>query len=770
MKLDIVGPNLEINSSGKEHFFGISKEHEAIVLDILRSKMYKNPVESICREITSNSRDAHREVGKHDVPVEIEVTSDHLLMNSSDEVIIFRDFGPGIKPEDIPAVYVLMGESTKRHTNELTGGFGIGGKTPFAYSDFFQINSHYGGERRVWIAAVDESKRGKMFEFAEMRSSTDLTGVEVIVPIKRRDIEQFWKATIRSCWLWETKPHFKGFKKNISYTAHPNDRWPEYDVLYRGDRCDVISFTANKALAKVFPVTAVVDEIPYQIDLNQLDVDFEVKGYGNSLLLHFDTGEISLSSTREEIHYDKHTKKVLTERVNAIWNEAQKIKKERIDSFDTFYDAFIGKSAVKDHPLFNVFVDSDTITWNGDTIKNSFSLDAHKVYSVLKRSEIEFENLGDRTRIDPSDLFSHNNLFYLDGRRYKPREATAFKNLGRKNDHIDDHTLPCILVIKPRKYYQSYRSDWENEEEFEKFQAEEKEKLERCFNIQEYQELETDAEYRKRRRSKKKNNDNNTVEVYCRYIDWSEDVHYTGPHNFRKRALQGWHLSKKRDRYKYTIRFDNDTLEYSDPLPSDHLNSTVKFDDEKIYYVIVDTIRFGRMGMDDQKKVWKAVCMGWYTNRNVLFLSERYSKYFEADVNSDKFISFEDAWFRYQDDIENLWRAHYIKSKGLKLEMYSQFNNLHSDYDEVMNYLLNIPDNVDEYYHGDYIDTKLFADDPFIDKMTTAINQLKEDYKLLPAILKGLNDRYSKVNISPEQRRHIEIYIESINKLRKQDA
>ena len=52
-----------------ETLFGV--EDLGSIFNILRSQLYSNPVLAVCREITCNSRDAHREVGKFDVPIEV---------------------------------------------------------------------------------------------------------------------------------------------------------------------------------------------------------------------------------------------------------------------------------------------------------------------------------------------------------------------------------------------------------------------------------------------------------------------------------------------------------------------------------------------------------------------------------------------------------------------------------------------------------------------------------------------------------------------------
>src|SRR5271157_2965693 len=112
MKLSDVKPYFESSGDLQEHFFSI--QDQGMIFDILRSKMYSNPILAICREISSNARDAHREVGKADVPVEI-----HLPIGLEPEFKV-KDFGPGISPDRMLNIFIKYTASTKRGDRKST--------------------------------------------------------------------------------------------------------------------------------------------------------------------------------------------------------------------------------------------------------------------------------------------------------------------------------------------------------------------------------------------------------------------------------------------------------------------------------------------------------------------------------------------------------------------------------------------------------------------------------------------------------------------------
>lgn len=128
-----------IIGSFEESSFSIDQS-SSVIFDILRSKMYSNKIGAVAREIASNSRDANREA-KTDKNIEIEFTNDNFLSTIGDTSIIFRDYGIGISPDRMETIFLKYAASTKRDSDLQTGGFGIGSKTPFCYTDSFVIKT-----------------------------------------------------------------------------------------------------------------------------------------------------------------------------------------------------------------------------------------------------------------------------------------------------------------------------------------------------------------------------------------------------------------------------------------------------------------------------------------------------------------------------------------------------------------------------------------------------------------------------------------------------
>lgn len=101
------------------------------------------------REILINALDAHVEA-KQDLPVDINIPT------IWDEVFYVRDYGNGLSNEALMDIYMGYGLSTRRGTNEVHGGLGLGTKSPLAYTSSFMVTSYHGGVKSEYLVYYDE--------------------------------------------------------------------------------------------------------------------------------------------------------------------------------------------------------------------------------------------------------------------------------------------------------------------------------------------------------------------------------------------------------------------------------------------------------------------------------------------------------------------------------------------------------------------------------------------------------------------------------------
>lgn len=300
-----------------EEFFSIQTDR-SLLFDVLRSKMYSNAILAICREITCNARDAHREVGKTDIPIQI------YIPNDAEPYFKVKDWGPGLGPDRIKIFTEYMA-STKRDDNTQTGGFGLGAKTPFAYSDSFSVVTVYNGTKYNYTCFIDPTKKGKIVPLS-VDQTNEPNSTEIIVPVKRTDFRYFYEFTEQSTRHWNVKPIIKGAQMS----------WKNLELSTQGD---------GWALCKnqyTWNIKAIVDGIEYPVNKKQLkkfvNIDYSNNLRGD-LYLYFNTGEISLSANREQIYLDKITQNKLAQKIEFAYKQITHNFTTRLEQSENLWDA-----------------------------------------------------------------------------------------------------------------------------------------------------------------------------------------------------------------------------------------------------------------------------------------------------------------------------------------------------------------------------------------------------------------------------------------------
>lgn len=167
------GPTEKFQMAQTGHFF-----------EILSKTLYANGRLAVIREVLCNAWDSHIASGVMGTSV--------LVLLDANELII-RDYGAGIPHHLIHTIYCVYGNSTKTNDGNQTGGFGLGSKAPFAYSDHFTVTNHHKGTKVVHaISKGSTNSDGTPERRVVVEVPTIEQGVEVRIPIKNsQDVRIF---------------------------------------------------------------------------------------------------------------------------------------------------------------------------------------------------------------------------------------------------------------------------------------------------------------------------------------------------------------------------------------------------------------------------------------------------------------------------------------------------------------------------------------------------------------------------------------------------
>lgn len=316
----------EIETSGnfKEFEFGIKQTDMDLVIEILRSKMYKNPIAAICREISSNSRDANRE-SQNESPIEIGFQDSPFI--TSETCIYFKDQGLGISPDRMADVFVNYGASTKRESNEFTGGFGLGAKTPFSYTDNFWINTVHSNVKYSYCAAIEEGKKGKIY-LLNSEETTEESGTTIIVPIKTIDRSTFEEEVYKATIFWPQTPYYKNFRRGPQPIQL--NKFFENDDFLIYDNNDFISGHWGLLL----------DGIYYPIDSSVMKFANRYMS-SNLFIFKFNVGELTVSANREALQYDTKTQEKIQSKFDKLLTITKEQYEKEFETKTTWIDSYI---------------------------------------------------------------------------------------------------------------------------------------------------------------------------------------------------------------------------------------------------------------------------------------------------------------------------------------------------------------------------------------------------------------------------------------------
>ncbi len=307
------------NTSTKSHTFEIGDP--AIVIDILRNRLYSNPIQTLVQEYISNARDANREI-KSVRPIEITLPTEH------DLTFKVRDFGPGMSAQRVSEVFTKYGNSTKRNDNTQTGGFGIGAKSAWAYTDAFTVISYYNNTASHYIAHITKDRAGSL-DLVSENQTNEINGVEIQIPIQLENLEDFNKAIFRATDYWQQSEYPK-------FTNDDNcNRVESIDVL--GDFETIEGSASDEDRTKI-----VIDGIPYPMPYEFFEWNNSIGRLNIKLfclgLLHFKTGQIEVSASREAVTNTPENEKLVLDAAHKALKDIENMLSCKIIKCSSLYD------------------------------------------------------------------------------------------------------------------------------------------------------------------------------------------------------------------------------------------------------------------------------------------------------------------------------------------------------------------------------------------------------------------------------------------------
>lgn len=299
--------NLESQSELELPTEGAAK---ALLMNMIISNQYADPLKAACREALQNALDANKEAGNQHLPITIH------LPTAEEPQLVISDRGNGIDAERFHKVYKKIGHSTKSSDNDFMGGYGMGRVSMLAVASQVLINSVAAGIYYQHSAYIKESGNIGFATFSA-EPTDKLSGTEIVIPIDPKD----------HC---EVDRHIKELTNWVEQPV---------EVYYRGELCDNIQNTEKHSIRGLYKdynwyfkpqhgmtyvaITVLQGDLPYQLtgnlytdlqDLLKQKCSLWSLSYGsspNELVIRMPVGSLELTQSRESLRINEANRKAL---------------------------------------------------------------------------------------------------------------------------------------------------------------------------------------------------------------------------------------------------------------------------------------------------------------------------------------------------------------------------------------------------------------------------------------------------------------------------
>jgi hypothetical protein len=411
---------------GKTIDFGISNSAE--FFDILSRTLYTDQILAVVREVLCNAWDAHIAAGRTNTPIQITLDSDSFVV---------RDFGFGIPHDDIGPIYGVYGNSTKKNDGLQTGGFGLGCKAPFAYTDHFEVISHHLGKKTIYnMSKSNAVAKGKPGIITIASMATDETGLRVKMPIQNKDRMRFHELIRRIISNGEMRAELNGqLQPTIAFSQARNgyllthqdvmgSRSQDYILLRYGNV--IYPIENNDEIGDLYAkVSAMLKNFPHY-----------------KLILQAPPDSISVTPSRESLSMQEHTINTVKRLFKDFLAQTKTLDAETLNQGKQLVDASIAKKSY------------DALFSSGWGFERGMVRDADITHITDLRGMASFQ----LTR----DYPVRNIQFRLQDLNYRVRKAADTKMVDAR---LADTFLEELPVVKEVPSDYTYRerhssSDW----------------------------------------------------------------------------------------------------------------------------------------------------------------------------------------------------------------------------------------------------------------------------------------------------------------------
>lgn len=295
-------------SLGAHKAVAMTVSESADFFHILSSSLYSDPILAVVREILCNAWDSH---------IASNNTEDMVSVTLTEDTMTIRDYGLGIPAEAFNVIYGTCGLSTKKEATGETGGFGLGCKAPFAYTDTFTVENCNNGVKYIYVMDKSSAENEGKPSISLLTSfPCNESGLKVIIPIQKKDFRTFNDTLQRI--IKES-----GIPTKLNEKVQDVFQYPvNFEYVLDRRYCP-----NNKVVIKYGSVI-------YPIDLKKFKTSNVMYNFSR-IIINAPDNSIDLVPSREALNYSRKTLKTVQKLLNKVAHNIESNLSKVIKSFST---------------------------------------------------------------------------------------------------------------------------------------------------------------------------------------------------------------------------------------------------------------------------------------------------------------------------------------------------------------------------------------------------------------------------------------------------
>lgn len=322
-------PEIETNLGNLESR-NFSMEVNGATFRLVFDQLYTNKPLAIIRELSTNGYDGHLVVGKGDQPIHWH------LPTALEPHFAVRDYGCSMDRETVMELYTTAFASSKRDSNVQVGHFGLGSKTPFAYTDSFTVITWLDGIQTTYLASMNADGIPQLTVVGEI-GSDEPTGVQISFPVQHHDFHRFGTEAQRVAFGFDQPgvaipTGFEYQAPEVFMEGTAEER--VFDV-----KGETVSWTPRWKIIPSHTHMIRQGVVCYPVARRDLEIGGDTLNTRYGIVVDVPIGAVDLTPSRESLSMDDRTKQNATIALQAAIEEAKRQHNRQIDSAPRLIDA-----------------------------------------------------------------------------------------------------------------------------------------------------------------------------------------------------------------------------------------------------------------------------------------------------------------------------------------------------------------------------------------------------------------------------------------------